>query len=728
MLKDVTPICALRAEGCALIIDLDATVPRVLHWGADLGEVDEALMESLRETSFPATLNNSPDLPRSFSLWVTEQDGWAGTPAQRGNRLGMGTTPRPQLTSSSVEHFIDGGGRVDMQFADVLAGTNASLVIEMDQFGVISAIMSIENPSDAKTPYFLDGLRMSLPLPERANEILDFTGKWCRERSPQRSEFSFGTHLRHAMRGKPGHDSPFLMMVGTEGFGFGTGEIWGVHLAWSGDGEYYAERLPEGAGSFMRCFGAGEQLRSGEIILKPGERYVAPKVYFAWSNVGLDGIADRFHRGIRLRDKHPKTPRPLVLNTWEAVYFDHNLDRLTELVDSAARVGVERVVLDDGWFQGRRDDRAGLGDWIVDEMVWPEGLTPFVDLVRSKGMEFGLWVEPEMINPDSNLARQYPEWLLKPENGDAITWRNQLVLDLSNVDAYTTIFSRLSALVSEYEIDYLKWDHNRDLIEPVAVRDGVDRPLVHVQTSALYRLLDDLKKKHPNLEIETCSAGGGRVDLGILDRTDRLWASDCNDPVERVKIERWTRMLVPPELIGSHVGGRTSHTTSRSTDLSFRLVTALTSHAGIEADLTQAGEDEIESLATWSRMYQDLRALIHSGKVVNADLTDESVVLTGIISQERDRAIYTWGRLETSPNGQTGRICFPGLDSKRKYRIRVRNDLGRASRHEVADPSWVYKAEQEWVQISGALLAQAGVPLPTLNPQQAMLFEVEEVI
>ena len=290
------------------------------------------------------------------------------------------------------------------------------------------------------------------------------------------------------------------------------------------------------------------------------------------------------------------------------------------------------------------------------------------------------------------------------------------------------MLERISTLVAEYDIDYLKWDHNRDLMEPVARRDGGDRPLVHAQTLALYRMLDELRARHPTLEIETCSGGGGRVDLGILDRTDRVWASDCNDPVERARIERWTRMLVPPELIGSHVGARRSHTTSRETDLSFRLAIALTAHAGIETDLTAATDDDLRTITAWSALYRELRGLLHTGDVVNADLADDAAMLTGIVAPGGERALFTWARLTTSSDGQSGRVRFPGLDAGARYRVRVRTELGPVSRHEASDPEWIEEAVSDaGIELPGAVLALAGVPLPTLNPQQALLFDVERL-
>ncbi|MFB4353743.1 alpha-galactosidase [Microbacterium sp. LS_15] len=733
MTSRVDAVVALRAAGASLVIQLAAPIPRILHWGADLGEIDQATASALELTAGPAQLNNSPDVPRTFSALPTEFEGWSGTPAIAGNAQGRATTPRPRLVAHEIETSDPmRGGRIALEFEDSVTGLRTTLRYHLDEHGVLAVDTTIVrdaglSPRISNAPYTLDGVVALLPLPERAAEILDFTGKWCRERSPQRMPFAFGTHLRSAHRGKPGHDSPFLLAAGTPGFGFGHGETWAVHLAWSGEQRYLAERLTEGAGAFSSVIGAGEELHSGEVILEDGDRYDAPTVLFLWSGAGLDGLADRLHRRLRSRAAHPRSPRPLVLNTWEAVYFDHDLDRLTALVERASEVGVERIVLDDGWFRGRREADAGLGDWYVDERVWPHGLGPLVDLVRSHGMQFGLWFEPEMINLDSDLARAHPDWVLGPAEGLGPASRSQYVLDIARPEAFEYLLDRIDTLVREHAIDYLKWDHNRDLLEAVSRADDGDRPSVHRQTVALYRLLDELRRRHPTLEIETCSGGGGRIDLGILDRTDRVWASDCNDPVERGHIERWTRLVVPPELIGSHVGAARSHTTARTTDLAFRLTTALTAHAGIEQDLTAVDDDELAVITRWAAMYREFRPLLHSGLVVNADLADDATALTGFVAQDGSSALYTWSRFTTSSSGQSGRVRLPGLDRDAQYDVRIREDLGAASRHQGDDPAWVAEAVTRAVRLPGSVLAEAGVPLPTLNPQQSMLIELRRI-
>lgn len=290
------------------------------------------------------------------------------------------------------------------------------------------------------------------------------------------------------------------------------------------------------------------------------------------------------------------------------------------------------------------------------------------------------------------------------------------------------LLSSLDALVEKYPIAYLKWDHNREVHE--AVHGPGDRPTAHAQVLALYRLIDALKERHPGLEIESCASGGGRIDLGILARTDRVWASDCNDPVERQSIQRWTAQLLPPELFGSHVGPATSHTTGRISSDTFRMATALFGHAGIEQDITLCTPEEVARLTAWTALYREMRPLLHSGRIVRADLGDlgdaaaEAALLHGVVAQDGAGALYCWARVATSPEAQWGRVAFPGLAADTRYQVRIRHDIGLPSFHQTSGPAWLTAALDGWVTLPGAVLAVAGVPMPTLNPGQALLIEI----
>ena len=317
------------------------------------------------------------------------------------------------------------------------------------------------------------------------------------------------------------------------------------------------------------------------------------------------------------------------------------------------------------------------------------------------------------------LARAHPEWILAPGERLPLRGRHQQVLNLTAPEAFEHVLEAISALVAEHAIDYLKWDHNRDLLE------GGDRttgaPRVHQQTLALYALMDELRRRHPGLEIESCSSGGGRVDLEVLERTDRVWASDCLDPLERQRIQRWTGLLMPPELVGSHVGAPTSHTTQRTHSLAFRAATALFGHFGVEWDLRTASPAELEELAAWVELYKGERALLHSGTAVRAQTPDEAYTAHGVVAADRRRALFALVSTNTTPAAQPGRLRLPGLADGVRYRVEpVRLSDGALHRTPSGPPSW-------WLDpptASGRALGAVGLQGPMLYPEQALLFRL----
>jgi alpha-galactosidase len=612
--------------------------------------------------------------------------------------------------------------------SDPAAGLTLSTEIHIHDGGLLQLRHSLRN--DGPDGYALEELAAVLPVGRTAGEILDLTGRWCREAHPQRLPMRQGTWVRSGRHGRTGHDSSLLLAAGTPGFGNRHGEVWAVHLGWSGNHESFVETIGDG----RSVIGASELLGSAEVTLAAGTSYETPWLFAAYSDAGLDGISDSFYSWFRARAHHPGTrsgkPRPVVLNVWEAVYFDHRLATLLELADSAAGLGVERYVLDDGWFRGRRDDRAGLGDWYVDEQLWPDGLSPLIDAVTGHGMEFGLWVEPEMVNEDSDLARTHPDWMSGPapfrEDSGAPgrlpeRWRHQQVLDLVNPEAWQYVFDRLDSLLDGNRISYLKWDQNRDLAE--MGHDG--GPSVHAQTLAVYRLLDELRRAHPGVEIESCSSGGARVDLGILERTDRVWASDCNDALERQTIQRWTEVVVPPELVGAHIGPTTSHTTARTHELSFRALTALFGHFGLEWDVRQLQGAERDGLAAAIALYKAHRPLLHSGRMVRADEPDPSLMLHGVVAHAGSEALFALVAVATSFSEAPGRVALPGLLPDQIYRVELAYpapDSGHTFT-QTRPPAWLGSG----IEASGRFLAGSGLPMPVLNPEHGLLLHVRAV-
>jgi alpha-galactosidase len=361
----------------------------------------------------------------------------------------------------------------------------------------------------------------------------------------------------------------------------------------------------------------------------------------------------------------------------------------------------------------------------VSDEAWPGGLEPLVEHVKGLGMEFGLWFEPEMVNEDSDLVRAHPDWVLGPRAGRPRESRHQQVLDLANPEAAAHVEGQISSLVGELGIDFIKWDHNRDLHE--AVRSdarGTDRPAVHEQTLAFYALLDRLRDAHPALEIESCSSGGARVDLGVLAHTDRIWTSDCNDPLERAQIQRWTSLLVPAETMGTHIGPATAHTTHRTFDLGFRMLVALQGHSGLEWDITTCTDDELAALEDWSGLYKELRPLIHSGDLVRDSADDGTILVTGTVAPDRSHAAYTVLRTVTGPQAVPGLVRLRGLDPERSYAVRVRPEAGLPQAVQHVEPGWWARALAGELTLSGALLGEVGLPMPVLAPAQGFLLEL----
>lgn len=700
-------ITHLERDGVAIVLAQEPQrLPDVLHWGSALGATPgDDLLGALHRQTPPGTL----DAAWQLGILPAEGDGWAGRPGLQLTRAGILLRTRWHVMPLRVD-----GATAQIDAVDDELGAALRTRIEIAPGGLVWVTHALRNTGSES--FGVDFLEATLPVSPSATHATSLDGRWSREKRPVTTALPPGATARQSRRGRPGHDAPTFLAVSEGEPRWRDGRVWAAHVAWSADVTYRTDRVTDG----VPLLGAGELLRPGEIVLAPGEEYVAPPVAFAFSTGGLDGVAARFHTWLRARPQHPRTPRPFTLNTWEAVYFDQDPAQLTRLAERAAEVGVERFVLDDGWFTGRRDDTTSLGDWEVDAGVWPDGLGPLADRVHALGMQFGLWFEPEMISLDSDLARAHPEWLLHDPRHLAheagLSWRTQYVLDLANPDAYRHIRDRIDSLVAGIGIDYIKWDHNRDLVEPV--HDG--RPGTHAQTLAVLRLIAELKQRHPGLEIESCSSGGARTDLGILAVCDRVWASDSNDPVERQDIQRWTGLLLPPELVGAHVGPTRSHSSGRVTDLSYRMATSLMGSAGLEWDILACDAEETAAITRFAALYKELRSLVHTGTVVHPPLRDPAWRVTGFVAPDGGEALVIVATIAGLEDARAERLRLPGLDPLRTYRVAVRTEIGAARAGWIVPP-WL---SDGGITLTGAVLAEIGLQLPTLWPLQALALHI----
>lgn len=700
----------LRAGGNAFVLDCAGPrAPRIIHWGNDLGEIAATELETLAVAARLGRGHSAFDEPLNPSITRDASEGFFGTPMLSGHRNGKNFSPQFQL--QEISHT---GNTMWIVLVDELALVDLEITYTLTDQGVlkISTVVINKGTSD----FTLNDVNLALPLSSKATHLTDFTGNWSREFFPQTRDIEVGILSREIREGRTGHDFTLSFNAHTAGAGFQTGEVWSISLGWSGNTRHFVERLPDAT----QWLGAGELLLPGEVILEPGDRYESPTLYATYSHAGFDGVAANFHEYLRARPQHPRRPRPLTINVWEAVYFDHNIDKLSQLADVAASIGVERFVLDDGWFGSRRDDLSGLGDWVVSPDAWPQGLTPLANKLAECGLEFGLWFEPEMIQEDSDVYRAHPDWVLQVPGRMPPEWRSQQVLDLANPAAYQYVYEQIHAILNEYpSIKYLKWDHNRVLTD--AAHEAA--PAIRKQTHAVYRLFDDLKAAHPGLEIESCSSGGGRIDIGILDHTDRVWVSDSNDALERQRMQRWTGQVLPPELMGSHIGPHRAHTSGRTHDLSFRAITSLFCHAGLEWDITTTSVEEREQLASWAAYYKANRSLLHGGRMVRVDHPDSVVSLHGVVAFDKSRAIFAMVQEGVLSTSRPSNLRFQGLDPVAQYEIREVQPAGASRLWQIGTTPWM----KNGVQLSGAALSEVGVVAPILTSEQAVLIEIHKV-
>jgi len=651
-----------------------------------------------------AVLGGGIDLDPPLGIIPQHHDGWLGTSGIEGCfHDGSGSFPHFVIESSThtatSATFILCDDHLDLEL---------ELNLKIHPSGVLALDGSFTNRGSL--PYLLHSLRFALPVPSRAEELLTIGGRWGMEFGEQRTSWKQSTISVSNSRGRTSHEKWPVVFAGTAQFGEQHGEVWGCHVGWSGNFDITLDGVTEHRKHML----VGEKVVAGELVIHSKETYSAPTVYAVHSPHGLSTASQHFHQFVRSRLRHEDTWRPVTLNTWEAVYFEHNFETLTKLADVAAHVGVERFVLDDGWFSGRRNDTAGLGDWTVDASVWPDGLHPLINHVKSLGMEFGIWCEPEMVNPDSDLFRKHPDWVLHHGVNPPITGRNQLVLDLSRSEVREFLFTSVSQLLDAHDISYVKWDHNRDLVASPA----------HEQTRGTYELLGRLKQTHPQVQFESCASGGGRIDFGILPFVDRFWTSDSIDPLDRILIQRGAQRLMPPEVLGTHIGSPTSHITRRSHSLAFRATTAFFGWLGIEWNLLNASPHEQDRLASVVTQYKEFRPLLHTGAAFREDHPDTNIMVHGVSAHDQSRSLVSVTRLANGPSSHVDPIHIHHLDDDTSFMVKPLH-LGTPTYapHRKL-PQWI---EDGSITMTGRQLREIGVTCPPLLPASSFLFQIHKV-
>lgn len=693
----LTLVFALEEGGTADLVYLGARLPE----GEDLGALAASGARGRHESQ--------PDVPPVPGLLPERKAGWSGTPAVR---LVDHANPLAGEVRTDFRLIDWDWTARDIRIAwhDEALGVGHTMWWCIQSGDVVRARCHVSN--DGERIFTLVAQpTLVLPIPARFTGLTTYSGRWAGEMRETHRAIAPNGYAADSRTGKPGFGGGNWLVLDDPA----RGEVLGAHLAWSGD---YSTRIDcdaqgQGDGRAVLQMAIGGEA-AGEC-LRPGNSVDAAEAVFALApdRPALAQAVHAYARAEVLPARAAWGPRKVHLNSWEALGFDLSEEALMRLAEDAAALGIERFVLDDGWFGGRRDDTTSLGDWFVSPQVFPNGLAPLIDRVHALGMDFGLWVEPEMVSPDSDLYRAHPDWCLHVEGRDRPTMRGQLALDLTRAEVQEYLFEKLDALLRDHPIAYLKWDHNRDLFPAGGKR--------FIQTFGFYALLHRLRAAHPEVEIESCASGGGRIDFGVLQRTHRVWPSDNNDAIERLRIiPAWSQFL-PLEVLGSHVGPSPNPITGRRLAMDFRAKVAVLGHMGVEADPARMTDKERDCLAAHIALYKQWRGVLHAGALHRLAHPDQNV--TGMMVTHDDKALALVAQTAFSPVFDAAPLRLAGLEPEARYRVTLPEPWPAKARHYLANSDvW-----REGLVLSGTALMTQGLALPLTHPETAWLIALERV-
>jgi alpha-galactosidase len=612
------------------------------------------------------------DSPSTTTL--QEFSGWGG---------GIYVEPALKVTFSDgnrdlVLHYVSQTTSSD-GFVVVLKDISRDIFVELhytvdEATGILGRSAVITNRT--KQPLTIEqAAAASWNLPSGADYNLRYlSGRWAAEDSLNQEQILPGKTVLESRRGSTGHqNNPWFAIERGSSTDEDTGEVWFGALAWSGSWSISIEQ---------------DQLRQVRVTggynpfdfsyhLAPGEQLSTPVFYGGYSRHGIGGASRTLHRFelTRIRPQAPKPrPRPIVYNSWEATGFDVNEAGQEALAEKAASLGIERFVMDDGWFGQRKDDHAGLGDWYVNPKKFPDGLKPLIDKVHSLGMDFGLWVEPEMVNLDSDLYRKHPDWVLNFPGRPRSESRNQLVLNLARQDVRDYVFQFLDDLLSKNDIAFYKWDYNRNWSEPGwdAVATDEQKEIYVKYVDNLYSILRELRAKHPTVEIESCSGGGGRVDLGILGVTDEVWPSDNTDPFDRLTIQDGFTYAYTPGVMMAWVTDSPNWVNNRTTSVEYRFLSSMQGSLGVGANLDKWTPDDFAVAKDMIAAYKQVRETVQHGSLYRliSPQHNSEYSATESVSLDKQQAVLFTFLHSSQKQYPFPRVYLRGLDPTRQYHLR----------------------------------------------------------
>lgn len=510
-----------------------------------------------------------------------------------------------------------------------------------------------------------------LDLPDKEYEMVELAGTWNRERHPHTRKLCYGTQGVYSMRGCSSHQfNPFLMLKRKEADEF-SGEVIGFSLVYSGD--FLAQVEVDNFDVTRVVMGIHPNEFRWE--LEKGESFQTPEMVMVYSEHGMNGMSQTYHELYRTRlarGKWRDQARPILINNWEATYFDFNEEKILNIARKAKEIGIELFVLDDGWFGKRNWDNASLGDWYPNLEKLPDGITGVARRVEEMGLKFGLWFEPEMTNKESRLYREHPDWILSVPGRKVSVGRNQYVLDFSREEVVNAIFEQMKKVLTEAPISYIKWDMNRSMSEVYSAGAGAkdQGKVMHKYILGVYRLYDMLTKEFPEILFESCASGGARFDPGLLYYAPQCWTSDDTDAVERCKIQYGTSFVYPVSSMGAHVSAVPNHQLLRNTSLETRANVAYFGTFGYELDPNRLTEEEKEEVKAQIAFMKQYRHLIQYGtfyRLLSPFEGNETAWM--VVSEDKTRAIVGYYKVLQSVNGPYKKVRLQGLDPDRKYHV-----------------------------------------------------------
>ena len=561
-----------------------------------------------------------------------------------------------------------------LHLEDQTTGLTAELIYTtFEKVDVITRSVILKNT--AEQPIYLTKVMsacLDLDCTDEKYDILTLHGSWGRERQMERRSLMHGKQSVGSVRGESSHqEHPFIALL-SENATQDTGEVYGMHFVYSGN--FLAQAELSQFDSVRMTMGIHPE--NFVWKLEQGESFAAPEVVMTYSSEGLSGMTHHYHDMYRehlIRGEYRDKKRPILINNWEATYFDFNTDKLLKIAKQASKLGIEMLVMDDGWFGHRNDDSTSLGDWKVNEKKLPGGLKLLVDRVNAMGLKFGIWFEPEMISPDSDLYREHPDWAISIPGRVGSLCRNQYVLDLSRKEVRDHAFESVAAVLHSTNIEYVKWDMNRQLSDLGSVELPADRQgeLYHRYVLGVYELQERLLAEFPHLLLENCSGGGARFDPGMLYYSPQIWCSDDTDAIERLKIQEGTMLLYPLSTIGAHVSDCPNHALGRSTPFETRGHVALAGTFGYELDITKIPEADRQQIPAQTAMYHKYNDLIRRGDYwrIASYLENGSYDCYMVASKDKKEALITYVQVLSRPNFHSRRVRLKGLSPENRYRI-----------------------------------------------------------